>query len=73
MGIGVALASSIPPTNLREVNKAIVKLIENPDAHFDDIFCLPDFPTGATIINAEEVKESFLNGQGVKRVCLGQQ
>lgn len=63
-GIGVALASSIPQFNLREMNSALIKLLWNPNIDFDEIYCAPDFATGATIINGEEVKESIKNGTG---------
>lgn len=64
MGIGIGASSSIPPTNLREVNEAIIKLIQNPDIDFDEIICYPDFPTGATLLNREEIKESLRVGHG---------
>lgn len=64
MGIGIGAASSIPPTNLREVNRAIITLINNPDVDFDKIYCAPDFPTGGILLNAEEVKEAMEKGQG---------
>ena len=64
MGIGIGAASSIPSFNLREVNEAIIKLIEKPDSSFDEIVCYPDFPTGATILNKKEVKEYLEKGHG---------
>lgn len=64
MGIGVALASSIPQFNLKEMNNSLIKLLWNKDISFDDIYCAPDFATGATIINGEEIKESIKNGTG---------
>lgn len=64
MGIGVALASSIPAFNLKEVNEALIKLLWNPDIDFEEIYCAPDFPTGALLLNEEEVKESLRNGTG---------
>lgn len=64
VGIGIGAASSIPPTNLKEVNTAIIKLIKNPEIDFNEIICYPDFPTGATILNKNEVKESLKKGQG---------
>ena len=64
MGIGIGASSSVPPMNLREVNEAIIKVIQNPEIDFDDIVCYPDFPTGATLLNKNEVKESLRNGQG---------
>lgn len=63
-GIGVSISSSIPQFNLREVNDAIIKLIQNPNVSFDEIVCYPDFATGATLINKSEVKESLRNGTG---------
>lgn len=66
-GIGVAASSSIPQYNLREVNEALIKLLWNPEVDFDEIYAVPDFATGAYLINAEEVKESHKNGQG--RAC----
>lgn len=64
LGISVGLSTSIPSTNLQEVNEAIIKLIRNPEVDFDEIYCAPDFPMGGTIINGEEVKESMKNGCG---------
>lgn len=64
MGIGIGAASSIPSFNLREVNEAIIKLIQEPDIPFDKIICYPDFPTGATILNKKEVQEYLKVGQG---------
>lgn len=64
LGISVGLSTSIPSTNLREVNEAIIKLIENPNVDFDEIYCPPDFPMGGTIINGREVKESMREGCG---------
>ena len=63
-GIGVALASSIPQFNLREMNNALIKLLWEPETPFSEIYCAPDFATGATIINGEEIKESIKNGTG---------
>ena len=64
MGIGIGAASSIPSFNLREVNEAIIKLMENPDVPFEEIVCYPDFPTGATILNKKEVAEYLKVGHG---------
>lgn len=64
LGISVGLSTSIPSTNLREVNEAIIKLIRNPEVDFNEIYCAPDFPMGGIIINGEEVKESMKNGCG---------
>ena len=63
-GIAVAMATSVPQFNIKEVNEALIKIIQNPDSTFDDIYCPPDFATGGTIINAVAVKESLKNGKG---------
>ena len=63
-GIGVGIASSIPQFNLVELNNALIKLIQNPNIDFDEIYCAPDFATGAVLLNADEVKESLRNGTG---------
>lgn len=64
MGIGIGASSSIPPTNLKEVNDAIIKVIKNPEVAFEEIVCYPDFPTGGIVLNKKEIKESLENGQG---------
>ena len=63
-GIGVGLASSIPQFNLREVNEALIKLLWNYDIDFEEIYCAPDFATGAYLLNESAVKESLKNGNG---------
>lgn len=63
-GIAVAMATSVPQFNLREVNEALIKIIENPEVDFNQIYCAPDFATGGTITNAKEVKESLRYGKG---------
>ena len=64
MGIGIGAASSIPQFNIREVNNALEKLLLNPDIGFDEIYCAPDFATGALLLNESEVKQALKTGQG---------
>lgn len=64
ISIGSGMACSIPPTNLKEVNEALIKLIQNPDIDDDELICMPDFPTGAILLNADEVRESMKKGWG---------
>ena len=64
MGIGVGAASSIPQFNIKEVNKALEILLLNPAADFDEIVCLPDFATGALLLNEKEVRQALKDGQG---------
>lgn len=63
-GLGVGAASSIPQYNLKELNHALEVLLLNPNCDFDEIYCVPDFATGAILLNADEVKESHKKGTG---------
>ena len=63
-GIAVGAASSIPQYNLKELNNALIHLIDNPDCDFSEIYCAPDFATGAILYNESDVKESMKNGTG---------
>lgn len=64
ISIGSGMASSLPPLNLKETNEAMIRLLWNPMISDDEILCYPDFPTGATLLNKEEVKQSLLKGNG---------
>ena len=64
MGIAVGAASSIPQFNIKEVNNALITLLQNPNATFDEIYCAPDFATGALLLNEDEIKQSLKKGQG---------
>ena len=64
MGIGVGLASSIPQYNLKEINNALITLLNNPECTFEEIYCAPDFATGGLLLNESEVKESMKKGTG---------
>lgn len=70
-GIAVGMATNIPPHNLRELVNAITFLIDNyermDDITVDDMMEFvkgPDFPTGATIIVGDELKEAYATGRG---------
>ncbi len=70
-GIAVGMATNIPPHNLRELVDAIVFLIDNydriEDITVDDMMQFvkgPDFPTGATIIVGDDLKEAYATGKG---------
>lgn len=64
VGLGIALSSSIPQFNLREVNEALIKLLWNPNIPFEEICVMPDYATGALLLNADEVKKSLEIGSG---------
>lgn len=61
ISIGSGMSCSIPPFNLRELNNELIRLLWNKNT---TINLLPDFPTGATILNRNEVIESLNNGNG---------
>ena len=63
-GLGIAISSNIPQFSLREVNEAIIKLIQNPDISNKDLIIMPDFATGGILINANEVYQALITGQG---------
>ena len=63
-GLGIAISSSIPQFNLKEVNAAIVKLMRDPNVSDNEILIMPDFATGAILTNADEVRESLRIGSG---------
>ena len=63
-GIGIGMACSIPQYNLKELNNALIHLIDNPECSFEEIYCAPDFATGAILYNEEDVKNSMRDGYG---------
>lgn len=63
-GIAIGMASSVPQYNIKELNEALIHLIDNPDCSFDEIYCAPDFATGAILYNEDEVKQSMRQGTG---------
>ncbi|MFH1610717.1 MAG: DNA gyrase subunit A [Patescibacteria group bacterium] len=67
MGIAVGMSTNIPPHNLTELIDGIICLIENSDASVDDLMEHikgPDFPTGGTIYNKEDIKQAYATGKG---------
>ena len=70
-GIAVGMATNIPPHNLREVVKGIDMLIDNPDVSVDELMTAvkgPDFPTGATILGREGIRQAYATGRGIIKV-----
>ncbi|MDP6449527.1 MAG: DNA topoisomerase 4 subunit A, partial [Lentisphaeria bacterium] len=67
-GIGVGMATNIPPHNLTEVINATVHLIDNPMASVKELMQHiqgPDFPTGATIIGIQPIIQLYETGHGI--------
>lgn len=67
LGVACGVSSSIPQFSLKETNEAMIKLLNNPDIPFEEIYCAPDFISGGTILNGDEVKASLKVGKG--RAC----
>ncbi len=66
-GIAVGMATNIPPHNLCEVVDGLVALIDNPDLTVADLMQYikgPDFPTSATIVGLNEIKQAYETGRG---------
>lgn len=70
-GIAVAMACSFAPHNLKEVMDAAILQLTNPLASEDEILnCIsgPDFPTGGTVINKNELRDAYRTGKGRVRI-----
>ena len=70
-GIAVGMATSIPPHNLGEVIDATIHYIDNRDCSVDELLKYvkgPDFPTDATIVGTEGIKEAYKTGRGKVKV-----
>jgi DNA gyrase subunit A len=64
---GGALLSFLPPHNLGEVAKALMLLLDRPDATLSEIrevLPAPDFPTGGILANPQDLDEIYLRGEG---------
>jgi topoisomerase-4 subunit A len=71
-GIAVGMATNIPPHNIGEVAKALIKLLKNPQTTTGQLMTLipgPDFPTGGEIIDSNSsIKEAYSKGKGSLRL-----
>jgi len=66
-GIGVGMASKIPPHNLGELCDGFIHLIDHPDATVDELMQFikgPDFPTSALILGTKGIKSAYETGRG---------
>ncbi|WP_156010860.1 DNA topoisomerase IV subunit A [Streptococcus ruminantium] len=66
-GISAGYATDIPPHNLAEVIDAVVYLIDHPTAKLEKLMEFlpgPDFPTGAIIQGADEIRKAYETGKG---------
>ena len=66
-GIAVGMATNIPPHNPTEICNAVIHLIDRPNASVEDLMKHvqgPDFPTGATIMGREGIRNAYSTGRG---------
>ena len=66
-GIAVAMATNIPPHNLRDVIDAVIYRLSHKKTTIDDLIEIikgPDFPTGGTIYRTDSLKQIYLSGHG---------
>lgn len=66
-GISAGYATEIPPHNLGEVIDAVIYMLTHKRYRLDDIIKLipaPDFPTGAIIQGADQIRKAYETGQG---------
>ena len=66
-GIAVGMATNIPPHNLTELANGIIKIIDEDNVTDEDLMTVikgPDFPTGATILGREGIKQAYTTGRG---------
>ena len=66
-GIAVGMATNVPPHNLCEIVDGTIALIDNPNitvAELMEYIKGPDFPTAATIIGLNDIKQAYETGRG---------
>lgn len=70
-GIGVGMATSIPPHNLGEVIDATVAIIDQPGISIGELMHYlpgPDFPTGGIIQGIRSIVSLYQTGRGSVRI-----
>ena len=70
-GIAVGMATNIPPHNPVEVINGVIATIDRPGISLErlmDYIKGPDFPTGGTIINMEDIPDIYRTGEGKLRI-----
>ena len=71
-GIGVGLATELPPHNLGETIAAAKMLLLKPKSTIDDVLTVlpgPDFATGANLISTpQEIRKIYTEGRGSFRL-----
>lgn len=70
-GIAVGVASTLPPHNPREVVDMVLHYLRKPKSKTEELLEImpgPDFPSGATIINKEDLLSIYETGRGKIRI-----
>ena len=70
-GIAVGMATNIPPHNLGEVIDGVVHYLDNPESTPNDLMKFikgPDFPTGATIMGRQGIRDAYETGRGSLKI-----
>lgn len=70
-GIAVGMATNIPPHNPSEVIDGVIAYMDNSDISLAELMKYipaPDFPTGGTIINLDDMEQIYETGEGRIRV-----
>ncbi len=71
MGVGWAMACSVPPHNTAEVINAALLVLDDPDVPLDRLLKVmpgPDLPGGGIVVNAENLASIYETGRGTVMV-----
>ncbi len=66
-GIAVAVATDIPPHNLKEVIDAVIYALDHKNFNNEDLMQFikgPDFPTGGIVYDGDGLKSIYTTGKG---------
>ena len=66
-GISAGYATEIPPHNLKEINAALIYLLDHPAATLSQLMRYvkgPDFPTGGIVQGLDGIKKAYKTGRG---------
>ena len=71
-GIAVGMATSIPPHNILEICKALLYIIDYPEASNEELIKFipgPDFPTGGVLVETKQsIQDAYSVGKGGFRI-----
>ena len=70
-GIAVGMATNIPPHNLKDVCRAVILNIENPETSIQELIDIikgPDYPTGGLLCGQNGVIQAYNTGRGKSRL-----